>query len=86
MDVDFPYLSPEVNRHGKKTLYVRRNGRRVRIREKQGMPEFAAAYAAAVERLAGPMPVKAAPTRKPLAWLSPASHMRSPTRWNPNME
>jgi hypothetical protein len=36
MKIDFPYLSPEKNRHGKDVLYVRRNGKRIRIREAEG--------------------------------------------------
>lgn len=53
--LDLPYLSPETDRHGNDRLYVRRNGRRVRIRQKPGTPEFAKAYAAAIEELASPV-------------------------------
>jgi hypothetical protein len=53
LDVALPYLSQETDRHGNPRLYVRRHGRRVRIREALGTPEFARAYAAAVERLGG---------------------------------
>lgn len=52
--LDLPYLSPETDRHGNDRLYVRRKGRRVRIRQKPGTPEFAKAYAAAIEELASP--------------------------------
>jgi len=74
LDVALPYLSQETDRHGNPRLYVRRHGRRVRIREALGTPEFARAYAAAVERLGGsapPLPVKARQPfpRGTLGWL-----------------
>jgi integrase len=50
---DFEYLSREKNRHGKEVLYVRRNGKRIRIREKEGTEAFAKAYVAALEKLGG---------------------------------
>lgn len=49
--LDLPYLSGDVDRHGTERLYVRKSGKRVRIREKIGTPEFTAAYAAAVKIL-----------------------------------
>src|SRR5215469_10310347 len=52
-----PYLSPERNRHGTSVWYVRVSGKRVRIRETYGTPEFDAAYQAA---LAGKATVKKA--------------------------
>ena len=51
---DLPYLSSEEDRHGNKKLYVRRNGRRIRITEQPGTPAFLRAYAAAREELAKP--------------------------------
>ena len=52
-----PYLSRERNRHGTSVWYVRVGGKRVRIRETYGTPEFDAAYQAA---LAGKATVKKA--------------------------
>lgn len=74
MNVDLPYLSREVDRHGRARLYVRRYGRRIRIREPLDSPGFAAAYAEALQELAGRGPTKAAPTVQPhprgsLGWL-----------------
>jgi integrase len=55
MNLDLPFLSREHDRHGNNRLYVRRNGHRIRIREATGTPEFARAYAAAVEALTRPL-------------------------------
>ena len=55
---DLEYLSREPDRHGNDRLYVRRFGKRIRLREKEGTPEFARAYADAVDKL-GPAAVKA---------------------------
>jgi integrase len=52
-----PYLSRERNRHGTSVWYVRIGGKRIRIRETYGTPEFDAAYQAA---LAGKATVKKA--------------------------
>lgn len=52
-----PYLSRERNRHGTPVWYVRVGGKRIRIRETYGTPEFDAAYLAA---LAGKAVVKKA--------------------------
>lgn len=46
MRVDLPYLVEDRGR-----IYVRRNGRKIRIRERRGTEAFAGAYTAAVERL-----------------------------------
>jgi hypothetical protein len=43
-----PYLSHERNRHGVPVWYVRVRGKRIRIRETYGTPEFDAAYQAAL--------------------------------------
>ncbi len=39
-----PFLSREVSRHGKPLWYVRRNGKRIRLRADFGTPEFDAEY------------------------------------------
>jgi hypothetical protein len=74
--INLPYLSPEKNRHGKDVLFVRRNGRRIRIREKlgSGSPDFMKAYAEALERLSPSGPPKVGQVKQPfpagtLGWL-----------------
>jgi hypothetical protein len=39
-----PFLSREVSRHGRAVWYVRRNGKRIRLRAEFGTPEFDAEY------------------------------------------
>ena len=51
VEIEFPYLVSDKDRHGNPRLYVRRHGRKIRMREKRGTPEFARAYASAVEAL-----------------------------------
>lgn len=73
--LDLPYLSAETDRHGKPRLYVRRHGKRARVRENPGSPAFLDAYKAALERLEGPAAAElrerltAAP-RGSLGWLA----------------
>lgn len=72
MKTDLPYLSLETNRHGTECMYVRRNGRRVRITEKQGTPEFAKAYNAALDLIGIKAPASNALTsyaKNTLGWL-----------------
>jgi integrase len=52
--VDFPYLKEDTDRHGNIRIYVRRGGRKIRIREPKGSPDFARAYAEAVHALENP--------------------------------
>lgn len=54
MKLEFPYLSAEKNRHGNPRLFVRRNGKRIQIKERTGTPEFLRAYQAAMARLERP--------------------------------
>jgi integrase len=54
METDLPYLSPEPDRHGNLRLYVRRHGKRKRIRAAEGTPEFAKAYSEALDALERP--------------------------------
>lgn len=63
---DFDYLSIEFDRHGNERVYVRRNGKRIRIREKQGTVEFAKAYVTAVDKLGDP------PSKRPQGDKLPA--------------
>ena len=81
MRLDLPYLMADTDRHGTRRLFVRRNGRKVRIREKPGSAAFAAAYTAALERLER-APARALPRRQSaptgtLGWLA-ASYFGSP--------
>jgi integrase len=61
MQTELPYLSNEPDRHGNDRLYVRRNGKRIRIREPEGTVAFATAYAKAVDELGAP------PSKRPKA-------------------
>jgi len=67
-----PYLHPSRSRHGKQVWYVRvgARGRKIRIREKYGTPEFDAAYRAAVSA-GGERPIvkPAAASGGTLGWL-----------------
>jgi integrase len=49
--IDFPYLMSDRDRHGNERLYVRRHGRKIRIREKPGTDGFARSYADALQIL-----------------------------------
>ena len=76
MEKDLPFLSSEPDRHGNDRLYVRRNGKRIRIRETEG-PAFAQAYADAVKKLGEPPSKRASAatlqTRHPkdsLGWMA----------------
>jgi integrase len=57
MKTELPYLSRERDRHGKERIYVRRNGKRIWIKSKEGTVEFATEYGIAVDQL-GPAPTK----------------------------
>jgi integrase len=54
MQTDLPYLSREENRHGNEVLFVRRHGKRIRIREPEGTPAFVLAYTTALDKLEAP--------------------------------
>jgi integrase len=62
-----PYLSREATRHGKPVWYVRRAGKRVRLRAEYGTPEFEAEYQAALAT--APRPQKGDPEAGTLRWL-----------------
>jgi integrase len=75
VQVNFGYLSCEPDRHGNERLYVRRHGRRIRIKEKEGTAAFAKAYAAALEALAQPVisekrPLAPTVIKNTLGWLA----------------
>jgi integrase len=65
---EFPYLSREKNRHGKDVIYVRRNGKRIRINEPEGTPAFARAYANAVDQLGAPPSKRPKPESSIRVW------------------
>ena len=68
--LDLKYLVKDTDRHGNDRIYVRRHGRKVRIRELATVEEFMAAYRAALEtpdRSATGFPTAAAPGS--LRWL-----------------
>jgi integrase len=63
-----PFLSHERTRHGRSVWYVRRNGKRIRLRAMYGSPEFDAEYQAAIA--APPQrPEKGGHAAGTLAWL-----------------
>ena len=72
-----PYLSREVTRHGRGVWYVRRNGKRIRLRADFGTPDFEAEYQAA---LAGNPLGSNAPGEGTLAWL--IERYRETTAWS----
>ncbi|WP_315749573.1 MULTISPECIES: tyrosine-type recombinase/integrase [unclassified Bradyrhizobium] len=74
MKTELPFLSRDPDRHGNPRIYVRRNGKRIRIHEQEGTPAFARAYAEAVERLGEP-PSR----RKPAAALT--THPKGTLGW-----
>lgn len=51
METDLPYLSREPDRRGNERLYVRRHGKRQRLRAAEGTPAFAKAYSDALDAL-----------------------------------
>jgi len=63
-----PFLSHEVTRHGRLVWYVRRNGKRVRLRVEYGTPEFDAEYQAALSSTPQSSK-KGDPAGGTLAWL-----------------
>ncbi len=39
-ETDLPYISREKNRHGTPVVFVRRHGRRIRIKSKEGSSDL----------------------------------------------
>lgn len=70
MNIDLPYLVVDTDRHGNARLYVRKDGRKIRIREQRGTAEFATAYAAAIESLAVPKAAGRAYAAGSFGWLA----------------
>jgi len=72
--IDFRYLMSDRDRHGNERLYIRRHGRKIRIRAKPGTEAFALAYADALHALNRGLPtdcpmIKGAPAGS-LGWLA----------------
>lgn len=72
---DFPYLMIDRDRHGNERVYVRRDGRKKRVREAKGSPDFARAYVAALDALEHPEGTKSGPQLRAasagtLGWLA----------------
>ena len=63
METDLPYVATDYDRRGNLRVYVRKNGRRIRLREAPGSEAFAVAYASALARLERPVEVRAEPAR-----------------------
>jgi integrase len=73
--IELPYLSEEPDRHGNIRLYVRRNGRRIRLRVPRSADNFLDVYRAALDSLSelkhpSPAPVKKPAARGSLGWLA----------------
>jgi integrase len=73
-----PYLSSETTRHGKTVWYVRRAGKRIRLRARYGTAEFEAQYQAALSATPQQRD-KDAPSAGTLAWL--ITRYRETTAW-----
>lgn len=73
---DLPYLKRDKNQHGSPRVFVRRNGRTVRLREAEGSAAFLKEYAAALDKVTQEprpaAPVIAKPERGTLGWLATA--------------
>jgi hypothetical protein len=55
--LDLPYLMADIDRHGNRRIFVRRNGRKIRLREEIGTRAFLEAYKASLmvlDEIAGP--------------------------------
>ena len=68
MEIELSYISIERSRHGKKTLYVRYRGHRIRLREIPGTPEFLDEYRKALASagyMSGVSVQQAAPNKVP---------------------
>ena len=61
MRSDLPYLMEDTDRHGNKRVFVRRFGRKIRLRQQRGTRAFVAEYNAALEALDGGAPQLQAP-------------------------
>jgi integrase len=74
MEIDLPYLSSEPDRHGNERLYVRRNGKRERLRVAPGHPDFIKTYSEVLDRLGVP------PSKRPRG-PTPPQHDKGTFGW-----
>lgn len=58
METELPYLERDEDRHGNPRVYVRKNGRRIRLRDKEGTEEFVRAYSRALDELGARAPAE----------------------------
>ena len=63
-----PFLSREVSRHGRAVWYVRRDGKRIRLKAEYGTPEFDAEYQAAIA-MPSQRPAKGEHSAGTVGWL-----------------
>lgn len=75
MRKDYPYLVVDRDRHGNERIYVRRAGRKQRVKGTLGSPDFARAYVAAMDALEHPVPKQSrnefrAAAKGTLGWLA----------------
>lgn len=75
MEVDLPHLYEDTDRHGKRRIYVRRYGRKIRVRERPGTRAFVQAYDEALAEITarrGPQPEQRIkrPRQNTLGWLA----------------
>lgn len=88
MDITLDYLSEEKSRHGRMRYYARWKGKRVRLVERPGSPEFLEEYRAAIRKLREVMPTLPGPeveekgeapfAAKSLGWLIERYFAESP--------
>lgn len=74
MKINLPYLMSDKDRHGNTRLFVRRFGRKIRLREEPGFDAFMKAYSQAVGALSAGIPAVRSPlkpaARGTLGWLA----------------
>ncbi len=76
--IDLPYLVRDRDARGNVGIYVRKDGRKIRIRERPGTEGFAQAYQAHNE--ASPEPrAEALGIKRLIAWLAGVEGLRTPT-------
>jgi integrase len=69
MKLDLPYIREDTDRHGNWRIYVRREGRSIRIKAKRDTPEFLEEYRAALESLDEKPQCAARNVKHTLRWL-----------------
>ena len=80
MDLRLKYLSQDIDRHGNVRVYVRRHGRKVRLRSAPGSPEFMREYEDALAGIAVTAEPATAAPRTTLKWLVSAYYQSAEFR------